>query len=424
MRGAGTAALSPPVGRGSGHSLFDSGPGAISGPDGGTVGVDATAPLGTNDAAPDPGATSDAGSSGMSNPSSQPDAAPAPECDATHPCSAGFVCTNNACVSACTQTQCDPNATCSLVNNAPTCACNGDYVNTGTGNAVVCTQDPGCNCDSNATCEVVGGLHKCNCKSGYTGDGTTCAPVSCPAPTLANGTVTTSDGTNHFGVMATYKCNAGYDFPSKVASISRTCGADMSWGAAVPDCSPKDCGEPELPRFSDGVVAGSVSTPQGTTYNSTAQYRCSNGLSLSGTAVRTCGANGWSGTTPTCIGCGDRQVTPSEACDPTGSGWNAWTCSATCDKKVTIYTAPPSNTCNGGEVYSMAYGVCMSQCSRVGDCPNPPTGRRTCAASGSCFASCNSSSDCAPNLKCYVMSGSSSGVCITCSVGTAGGECR
>ena len=46
---------------------------------------------------------------------------------------------------------------------------------------------------------------------------------------------------------------------------------------------------------------GRVDTPQGTTFEHTATYRCNSGYSLVGNTTRTCQANGlWSGSSPTC----------------------------------------------------------------------------------------------------------------------------
>ena len=55
-----------------------------------------------------------------------------------------------------------------------------------------------------------------------------------------------------------------------------------------------DCGPPTPP------ANGSVSTAEGTTYLSVANYSCDVGFLLNGSNTRVCGNVTWEGTTPEC----------------------------------------------------------------------------------------------------------------------------
>jgi hypothetical protein len=144
------------------------------------------------------------------------------------------------------------------------------------------------------------------CESGYglTGastrtcqtDGTwsaaapTCTIKSCGALTApSNGAVNMTAAT--YGSIATFSCGAGYTL-SGAATI--TCQTDGTWSAIAPACVIADCGALTAP------VKGSVNAMV-TTYGSSATYACDNGYLLSSAATRACGADGkWAGTAPTC----------------------------------------------------------------------------------------------------------------------------
>ena len=342
---------------------------------------------------------------------------PVPECSASIACPAGFMCVQMKCASLCTQTQCDPNATCSLLDGAATCTCNGGYIATsGTGTSVKCTHDTPCEqlgCDANASCQMrADQTRECVCKNGYMGSGTSCAPVSCPQPTMLNGTVSTPEGVT-FGRTATYRCDSGY-VQAAGGNWTRTCGANMQWSGTQPSCSQITC-----PALSN-PLNGTVSTPQGREYGDTATYVCNPRHALGGASMRTCGESGWSGSQPTCTAtCKNRTLDSGERCDPTASPYNAWTCNDTCEQTTTMYTACTSSAgCGGGLCYS---GICGSACSASNpSCPATPTGTGTtpfCLASvGACAPSnCISNSDCAPGLVCKYVSAISSNICSGCS---------
>ena len=371
-----------------------------------------TSPSTTSDASSMPSVASDAASTpAPSQPTADGGAQPAtPECDATHSCAPGFVCSAMKCVSACTQTQCDPNATCSLVNNTATCTCNRGFIAmAGSGGAVTCLRDVACEelgCDTNASC-VAGSdqLRNCVCKNGYTGTGKTCTAVSCPAPTIENGTVSALEGST-FGHTATYRCNTGYEQASG-GSWTRTCGANMQWSGTQPTCRLVNCGSPPA-----ASANGSVSAPQ-TTYGAQARYTCAAGYAPRESTI-TCAASGsWSGAAPTCRAtCGNGVRDANEDCDPMIAGTSIWNCDPVTCRSRTAYAPCAGNTgsgtslqgigCAGGDI---CFGFCTRFCS-AGCSSAPPESRLI----GGCLPNamacsvygCQSHTDCPPGTFCGV----------------------
>jgi hypothetical protein len=411
----------PDSGEMSTTGTMDSGSGAtVPSADSGTATDSAATPpasdANTSPVNPDPNVGNDA-------------AAPAPECDATRTCSPGFVCSGMKCVSACTQTQCDPNATCSLVANAPVCTCNRGFIAmSGNGVAVTCLKDVACEelgCHVNAECRAgTNQLRSCVCKNGYTGDGKTCAPVSCPMPAIENGTVSLSSGLT-LDSTATYRCSSGYKQVTG-GSWTRTCGTDMRWSGTDPSCTVITCASASLPA----PLNGAVSTPDGREFGDRARYTCDPGYKLNGSEQRTCNEQGWSGTAPMCAAtCGNGAVdAPGEECDPTASPWNAWTCSPSCVRK-SAYTPceqlGSTSNCLSGEMCGTT--GCTRSCTVSSTCPSTPAGIRAapgCAANQTCAAmSCSQTQDCAPGLVCKQAEGSPQSVCMVCTVSESPSPC-
>ncbi|HTU64169.1 MAG TPA: hypothetical protein VMF89_37145, partial [Polyangiales bacterium] len=325
-----------------------------------------------------------------------------PECDATRMCSTGYTCTGGQCVSRCAQTSCDANATCSLnASGAPVCTCNTGFLSmTGTGGAVTCMRLQACTdlgCDTNATCEAVTGQQpRCVCRSGYTGSGTTCAPVNCGPLTVANGTVQTNGGA--LNETAVYTCDPGY---LKTGGTTRRCEASGMWSGTAPTCPPRDCGTPANPSY------GRVTVTNGTRYpTGTVRYTCNTGFSLSGanTDTRTCTATGaWSGSAPTCIGCGDGIVSVSlfEECEPNSS--NTWTCIG-CKRNEAYLPCGVEASCPAGLQCAPAGYCTVGPCSSDAQCPATPSGAVRSSCMGMGFActlfGCTANSQCPPGLSC------------------------
>lgn len=362
---------------------------------------------------PPPGTNGDSGAPDTgSGPDTNLDAGggdPVAECDATRACNAGYVCSTGKCVSQCEQTRCDANATCALMSGAPICSCNTGYIATsGSGVNVVCAQDRQCSelgCDVNATCSVgTDQLRHCTCKPGYTGSGTSCSPVSCDPLSIANGTVAV--GTGSYGATATYTCNTGY---TKTGGSARKCEVS-GWSGSAPTCDAFDCRLPSNPS------RGNVSAPTGTKYpNGTLSYTCNTGFQLSGSATRMCTANGWSGTAPTCLGCGDGTISPAlrETCDTGILGTSPWTCDPVKCTKTTMY-----NGCNDTSDCSSGENCFTTGCTHGCDvgCPAGPSGggRTMCLSGFACAVGCSSTSNCPPGLVCDT----TNGFCTGCQVGT------
>jgi hypothetical protein len=450
--------------------MTDASPGDDAGSDG-----DARAPIDASGA--DAVVASDAGGDASDDAGPVP---PGPECDATHACGAGYACVSEKCVSKCTQTQCDPNATCSLMAGAPVCACGGGFIEMKAGDGTVtCLRDVSCEqlaCDTNARCELnTDQTRSCVCKPGYSGSGKVCAPVDCGAATLTNGTATAVNGVTTYGGTVNYACSNGY---TRSGASSAMCGVDGKWSASA-SCNPVDCGTPKLTNgtatpttgettFGSGVsyacnvgytrsgaatgtcgsdgkwggaptctivtctptptnpTGGQVMTSNGNVYNSVASYSC-NGGTLQGNATRTCQANGqWSGTQPTCLYCGDGMVTGSEECDPKHPSWNHWNCTTSCVTNSVYTRCFGASDCKKGSFCYTGLNFCTQQCSLHSQCPaitesvTTPFCPIEANSSGSpvCIAAgCRTAADCPPGLNCYVGSDpSTTRYCVDCAL--------
>jgi hypothetical protein len=160
----------------------------------------------------------------------------------------------------------------------------------------------------------------CQADGTWSGSAPTCVAVDCGALTdPSNGKV--SAATTTYNSTATYSCSMGYNLSD---TTPRTCQANKQWSGSAPICVLVDCGPPASP--SNGNV-----TAQATKYGSTASYSCSFGYTLSGTATRTCQADGsWSDTEPTCsaVTCGAcasglvcERIPPAVCGDPSWAEW-------------------------------------------------------------------------------------------------------
>ncbi len=323
------------------------------------------------------------------------DAGPPPECDATRTCSTGYSCVSGKCVSRCAQTTCDPNATCSLnASGSPVCTCNANYLTTtGTGGAVTCMRLQACTdlrCDpTSTTCEAPAGQQpRCACRPGYAG--ATCAPVACPALTIANGSVDTGSGT--FGATATYTCLTGYD---RTGGTTRRCEANGTWSGTAPTCAAHNCGAPPAP------ARGTVTTTGGTTFGAVARYTCTSPFRVSPEgATRTCTATGWNGSTPSCIGCGDGELQAGEQCDWANLVQDPWTCTTSCQTTGYYKACWTQSGCASG--LDCFLGICTSTCAPGGGCPllSSRAGVTSCMSGFACFVSCSRTTQCQPGAVC------------------------
>lgn len=121
--------------------------------------------------------------------------------------------------------------------------------------------------------------------------------------------------------------------------------------------------------------------------------------------------------------CGDGVVAPSEECDPTAPGEDAWSCSAMCQLATSYTRCEDQEDCSSDEVCVRELGFCTKSCATAADCPAVPAGsptRAVCPAElnpsayGICAAAeCSTHDDCASGLRCYV--GGNLPYCAACS---------
>ena len=247
----------------------------------------------------------------------------------TYSCDSGYTLTGNG-GSATRNCQTDT----TFSGTAPTCA------------PVTCLASAPTNGNVSAPSTTFGNAVTYGCNSGYTLTGSasgtctaagtldtatpTCTPVNCPALSApTNGGVTAPATT--YGSVATYSCNGGYALNG---STSTTCGASGAWSNPAPTCvatvtpctpnpclnagvctvvaasyscacaagySGTNCGTPVQCSGATAPTNGGVSAASAT-YGNNVTYSCDTGYSLaSGSATRTCQADGtFSGTQPTC----------------------------------------------------------------------------------------------------------------------------
>ncbi len=191
------------------------------------------------------------------------------------------------------------------------------------GNAITYACDPGYNL-SGGTSRV------CQADGTFTGAAPTCGAVVCTSAVApAGGTVSASSAA--YPTSITYACNTGYTL---TGSATQTCQANATFSGTPPTCAPVSCGTLAAP------TNGTISVPA-TTFGSAASYACNTGYALTGTATRTCQADGaWSDAAPVCTlvvnGCGSAPCKNGGTCTPVGpsgfscactTGWTGTDCS-------------------------------------------------------------------------------------------------
>lgn len=107
-----------------------------------------------------------------------------PECVTNNDCGRTKACLHNKCINPCAGT-CGPNASCRVVNHAPSCTCLAGYTGdptTGCSVLEIVTKSPitdpceAAPCGPNSNCRTLNGHAVCSCKSGFIGTPPTCRP--------------------------------------------------------------------------------------------------------------------------------------------------------------------------------------------------------------------------------------------------------
>ena len=197
----------------------------------------------------------------------------------------------------------------------------------------------------------------CQADGNWSDSAPTCVLGDCGALTNPeNGSV--SAPTTTYGSTATYTCNTGYNLSG---SATRSCQDDGTWRGDAPTCPIVDCYAPY------GISYGTVSQT-GTTWGSTATYSCTTGWRLSGTTIRTCGADGfWSGTLPSCtlVDCGTSpSITHGSLFSSYSTTYNS-TATYTCGTGYFFSNGVSSVTCQADGTWSTPTPVCSLQMVNV-----------------------------------------------------------
>jgi formylglycine-generating enzyme required for sulfatase activity len=225
-------------------------------------------------------------------------------------------------------------------------------------------ETPGGNCRSVRTCaalncaadnrectpESLGVDAVCeDCVEGFTDLGDRCAPVNCGGLTPPeNGSVFAPDTT--FDNVASYECDEGYDL---IGDTLRSCGADGAWSGAAPTCAAVSCGVLGAPE--NGTVSAG-----GTTFGIERVFSCNNGYVRSGAGSSICTAAGvWSNAAPSClpVDCGELTAPGNGTMNGTGTTLGSVRTFG-CEAGFTV-TGSASRTCGADGLWSGALAVCQ-----------------------------------------------------------------
>ncbi|XP_064648228.1 sushi, von Willebrand factor type A, EGF and pentraxin domain-containing protein 1-like isoform X2 [Lineus longissimus] len=135
-----------------------------------------------------------------------------------------------------------------------------------------------------------------------------CIDIQCPVlDRLENGIVDAVD--NHFGAIATFDCNNGYDMIPHYSADSKVtyCQRDGKWSVTIPECKPNHCGA--LPPKANALFGQGQWFSIGVKKN----YGCNHGYTYRGSPWISCTHDGWVWDTP------DRPFYCQENCGPPGN---------------------------------------------------------------------------------------------------------
>ncbi|XP_041919334.1 E-selectin-like isoform X6 [Alosa sapidissima] len=234
----------------------------------------------------------------------------------------------------------------------------------------------------------------------------TCDPLLVPSEVYF--TCENPLGASSYNSTCNFSCKAGHTL---TGPANLTCLASGAWSAAAPVCEVVRCGQLNDPlngklRCQDPLEKFS--------YNSTCWSECDSGFILKGSSSTHCSTRGrWSHALPVCqvVTC-DPLLVPSEVyftCEnPLGASSYNSTCNFSCKAGHTL-TGPANLTCLASGAWSAAAPVC--EVVRCGQLNAPLNGKLRCqdplekfSYNSTCWSECDSG---------FILKGSSSTHCST-----------
>uniref|UniRef100_A0A493U049 E-selectin n=1 Tax=Anas platyrhynchos platyrhynchos TaxID=8840 RepID=A0A493U049_ANAPP len=151
-------------------------------------------------------------------------------------------------------------------------------------------------CSGNGQCNEGFNNYTCECNPGFYGRNCELA-VTCPAPSIANGSVACSDPSANvtWGNNCTFTCEEGFILKGP---DTLQCGSSGNWSEEQPSCEAVTC--PALTPIANGSV--NCSDPSANvTWGTNCTFTCEEGFVLKGQDTLQCGSSGnWTKEQPSC----------------------------------------------------------------------------------------------------------------------------
>ncbi|XP_068547255.1 E-selectin-like isoform X2 [Anas acuta] len=219
---------------------------------------------------------------------------------------------------SCNESTCSGNGQCNEGFNNYTCECNPGFYGRNCELAVTCPapsiangsvacSDPSANVtwgnNCTFTCEegfILKGPDTLQCESSgnWTEEQPSCEAVTCPALTpIANGSVTCSDPSANvtWGTNCTFTCEEGFILKGP---DTLQCGSSGNWTEEQPSCEAVTC--PALTPIANGSVTCSDLSAN-VTWGTNCTFTCEEGFVLEGPDTLQCGSSGnWTKEQPSC----------------------------------------------------------------------------------------------------------------------------
>eukprot|EP00075_Anas_platyrhynchos_P030140 XP_027319393.1 E-selectin isoform X6 [Anas platyrhynchos] len=151
-------------------------------------------------------------------------------------------------------------------------------------------------CSGNGQCNEGFNNYTCECNPGFYGRNCELA-VTCPAPSIANGSVACSDPSANvtWGNNCTFTCEEGFILKGP---DTLQCGSSGNWSEEQPSCEAVTC--PALTPIANGSVTCSDPSVN-VTWGTNCTFTCEEGFVLKGQDTLQCGSSGnWTEEQPSC----------------------------------------------------------------------------------------------------------------------------